>query len=154
METANAKVEGAKAETEKALVKTKETPASAKEESVKEESVKEESKKETTSLGNFHNPVLDLNPTNVASTIKSNAEQRLKDDYQMQDYEVQQQTSAYNQLKNVAVDSEVKQTQMKNALSRWGYDFEMVQYNKRAVYLYNALFCIHQKLSNEKDSFF
>lgn len=94
----------------------------------KEEPVKEEPKKETASSGSFHNPVLDLDLSNVASTIKSSAEQRWKDDYQMQDYEVQQQTSAYNQLKNVAVDSEVKQTQMENALSRWGYDFEMVQY--------------------------
>ncbi|MFX3672836.1 MAG: hypothetical protein ACE3JQ_00070 [Paenisporosarcina sp.] len=76
----------------------------------------------------FKNPILDLDPATVANEIKTQAESDWVDDYEMQDYQIENQTAAYNELKAVVVDTEVKQTQMDKAMSDWDMDFEMIQY--------------------------
>lgn len=94
----------------------------------KEEIVEEPAEEVAPQEPAFKNPILDLDPTTVANEIKTQAEADWVDDYEMQDYQIENQTAAYNELKAVVVDTEVKQTQMVKAMSDWDMDFEMIQY--------------------------
>ncbi|PLR79851.1 hypothetical protein CVD25_09625 [Bacillus canaveralius] len=76
----------------------------------------------------FENPIAQLDPAVVASEINKKAEADWVDDYEMQDYQVENQTAAYNELKAMVIDTDVKQTQIERAMQDWGMDFEMVQY--------------------------
>lgn len=85
-------------------------------------------KKVTPPAQTSKNPILNLDPAEVASVIEANAKADWVDDFEMQDYQIENQTNAYNQLKAVVIDNDVKKTQIENAMSEWGMDFEMIQY--------------------------
>lgn len=104
------------------------TPVSNEVEEPTEEVVEEPAEEVAPPEPAFKNPILDLDPTTVANEIKTQAESDWVDDYEMQDYQVDNQTAAYNELKAVVVDTEVKQTQMVKAMRDWDMDFEMIQY--------------------------
>ncbi|MCM3728709.1 hypothetical protein M3226_23980 [Neobacillus cucumis] len=74
------------------------------------------------------NVIAKLNPTTVANTIRSNASKEWGTDYEMVQYEINQQTSAYNKLKVMVVKNSLGETLLNNAFKTWSYDFEMVDY--------------------------
>jgi alkanesulfonate monooxygenase SsuD/methylene tetrahydromethanopterin reductase-like flavin-dependent oxidoreductase (luciferase family) len=104
----------------------KEATAPVKEETPVEEPVKEEPKEEPAPT--FSNPILDLDPATVAAEIKEKAEQDWPDDYMMMDFQVGEQTKAYEALKGYSIDSEVKQTQIERAMKDWPNDYMMMQF--------------------------
>jgi len=74
------------------------------------------------------NVIAELDASEVEQTIKEDAEADWEGDYQMQQYQIDNQTEAYEDLLALNIDDEVKETVLKNAFDNWGFDFQMVQY--------------------------
>ena len=74
------------------------------------------------------NPVAKLDSSSVKDSIKSNATAAWGTDYEMIKYDIDKQTTAYNALKEIKVDTKVKYDTMVKAIGDWNKDFEMIKY--------------------------
>lgn len=74
------------------------------------------------------NVIAQLDKTNVLEVIKENAKLNWPDDYMMQEYEINEQTSNYNALVNIEVDTKEKEEILRRALNNWHSDFMMIKY--------------------------
>ncbi len=74
------------------------------------------------------NVIAELDRAEVEQIIRENAETDWEGDYQMQQYQIDNQTEAYENLLDLNVDNSIKYTVLRNAYSNWGYEFQMVLY--------------------------
>lgn len=92
------------------------------------------------SVDDFLNVIKTLDSANVEKVIKENAEEDWPNDYQMQSYQIKNQTEAYNNLLALDLNSEVKEEILNEAYKDWGYDFQMVSYSyNNALEDYNEI---------------
>jgi hypothetical protein len=85
----------------------------------------------------YANVILQLDSAKVNRVIKANAQANWGTDYEMIAYEIEESTTAYNQLKSMKLTRKPQENILKQAFAEWGYDFEMVQYqyqNQWAAY--------------------
>lgn len=90
----------------------------------KEEPVVNEQAATTT----FINPFTELDDRTAADSIKAKANEDWPDDFKMQDFQIQEQTKAFENLKRINVTSDVEQQQLEKALSDWGSDYIMAEF--------------------------
>lgn len=93
----------------------------------KTETEKVEAEK-VTSSGEFVNVIQGLNKSAVESETKERAESDWSGDYEMQDYQYNNQIAAYNSLLNLSIDKEYKEIILNKAANDWIGDYEMIQY--------------------------
>lgn len=93
----------------------------------KTETEKVEAEK-VTSSGEFVNVIQGLNKSAVESETKERAESDWSGDYEMQDYQYDNQIAAYNSLLNLSIDKEYKEIILNKAANDWIGDYEMIQY--------------------------
>lgn len=95
----------------------------------------------------YANVINTLDSSTVKKVIKENAESDWPNDYQMQSYQIENQTEAYNDLLAFSIDSTVKEEILNEAYKDWGYDFQMVLYSYN-----NALENYHEIQSLDLDT--
>jgi hypothetical protein len=96
----------------------------------------------TENSSTFTNVIAQLNASTVKTTIKKEAEADWAGDYEMQAYQIKNQTEAYETLIALNIDSEVKQNILNKAHASWEFDFEMV------LYEYENQLKAYEKLNN------
>lgn len=115
----------AKADQEAKLAAEKKAKEEAEAKKAKEVA---EAKKKAAEKPKFVNAIAEMNPDDVAKTIKSHAKDNWPDDFIMQQFEIEEQTKAYEKLKLIKIDSAEKQGIMDRASSNWRYDFIMIEF--------------------------
>jgi len=79
--------------------------------------------------GDFNNVIATLEANTVNEKIKENAEDDWPSDYQMQSFQIKNQTEAYNDLLALTLDTEVKEKILNEAYTDWKFDFKMVLFS-------------------------
>jgi len=109
--------------------KAREDQSSGSTETSSEETTEsEETAPPVTNSVDFGNPIANLDWAEVEAVIVEQAESDWPDDYEMQDYQVEEQTAAYNSILSLSIDNDIKEILLNNAYANWEYDFEMVLY--------------------------
>ncbi|WP_211746404.1 hypothetical protein [Paenibacillus sp. Marseille-Q4541] len=75
------------------------------------------------------NVIASLDPNEVKSIIKANAEKDWEDDYEMQAFIIKEQTTAYNELAELSIDDDVLKGILDTSYEKWDHDFKMVRFD-------------------------
>ena len=104
------------------------------------------------SVGDYTNVIKSLDSENVKKVIKQNSEADWPKDYQMQNYQIKNQTEAYNDLLALNLDTEVKEEILDEAYADWKYDFQMVLYSyNNALEDYNEIQSLNLDTEKKKE---
>lgn len=74
------------------------------------------------------NVIAGLDRAEVEQIIREGAEADWEGDYQMQQYQIDNQTEAFEDLLDLNINNPVKDIVLRNAYNNWGYEFQMVLY--------------------------
>jgi len=104
------------------------------------------------SISDYTNVIKSLDSENVKKVIKQNSEADWPKDYQMQNYQIKNQTEAYNDLLVLNLDTEVKEEILDEAYADWKYDFQMVLYSyNNALEDYNEIQSLNLDTEKKKE---
>jgi hypothetical protein len=94
----------------------------------------------TSSNTKNQNVIANLNPDVVKVEITEQAKDDWVDDYEMQDYQIENQLKAYTYLVNQQIDQEHEAILLSNAANEWKSDYEMIRYQyENQIEAYNWL---------------
>lgn len=116
-----------KAEAE-AKAKAEQEAKLAAEKKAKEEAEAKKKAEQAKAQPKYANAIVEMNPADVKTKIESNAKSNWPEDYVMQNFEIGEQTDAYNRLLQIKIDSKEKQGILDRAFSNWRYDFLMIEF--------------------------
>lgn len=120
---------------EKKEKKKEKEKAKDKDSAVEEVSDEQEEKEQT--KGTFQNVIAQLDESQVKPEVNEKAEQDWPGDYEMQNYQVENQMAAFYALAALQIDEEYKETLLNEASNDWSGDYKMIQYqydNQITVY--------------------
>ncbi|MDL4842681.1 hypothetical protein [Aquibacillus rhizosphaerae] len=95
--------------------------------SVEEPTEALETKSEQTD-GSFENVLAQMDRVEVESVVLAKSAEDWADDYEMQDYQHENEMIAFDSLVNLVIDTEYKETILSKAVNDWPNQYEMMKY--------------------------